>query len=261
MTSISMLSIPSLPRLVVTVLTAMFFSDLAFYPMPPAMAEPASPIASIYTSTADKACRKVSSVKVGDDEEYGSERICPGAAGLVVLKIEQDLREIISVGRNRKQAGAEPAASQSFGPFNSTTDTIEWRSGSDGKPFAMIQRWHIADNSDTGANSAKVDTGFALEFAPDNKRRVFFTRTGTHFARKRADKDGRPITKQMLVVTRLPPGAVCHVAYVDVKANPNANAVARKAADDMARSFDCARDKVTSAGEKGRTTELALPRR
>jgi hypothetical protein len=39
----------------------------------------------------------------------------------------------------------------------------------------------------------------------------------------------------MLVITRLPPGAACHVAYVDVKANPNANAVARKAADDGPR--------------------------
>lgn len=224
-----MTSIPSLPRFVVTTLTAMFFSDLAFsglafFPMPRAVAQPASQIGSTYTSTADKACRKLSSVKVGDDEEYGSERVCPGAAGLVVLKIEQDLREIISVGRNRTQAGAEPAAAQSFGPFNSTTDTIEWRSGPDGKPFAMIQRWHIADNNDM-------------------------------------DKTGRPNTKQMLVVTRLPPGAVCHVAYIDVKANPAANDVARRAADDLARGFDCATSKVTAAGEKGRTTELTLPRR
>ena len=31
--------------------------------------------------------------------------------------------------------------------------------------------------------------------------------------------------------------------------------------DDLARGFDCAKGKVTAAGEKGRTTELALPRR
>lgn len=212
----------SLSRFVVTTLTSMFFSDLAFFPLPRAGAQPADAV-STYTSSADKSCRKVSSVKVGDTD-YGSERICPGVAGLVVLKIEQDLREIVSAGRDRKQAGAEPAASQSFGPFNSTTDTIEWRTGSGGKPYAMIQRWHIADNSDM-------------------------------------DKDGRPNTKQMLVVTRLPPGAVCHVAYVDVKANPDANTVARQAADDLARGFDCAKDKVTAAGEKGRTTSLTLPRR
>lgn len=207
----------SLPRFVVTTLTA-----LAFFPMACAGAQPAGAV-STYTSTADKNCRKVSSVKVGGSE-YGSEHVCPGAAGLMVLKIEQDLRETISAGRDRKRAAAEPAAAQSFGPFNSTTNTIEWRASAAGKPYAMIQRWHLADNTDT-------------------------------------DKDGRPNTKQMLVVTRLPPGAVCHVAYVDVKANPNANDVARKAADDLARGFDCGRDKVTAAGEKGRTTELALPRR
>ena len=50
----------------------------------------------------------------------------------------------------------------------------------DGKPFAIIQRWHIADNADE-------------------------------------DKNGRPTAKPMLVVTRLPPGPVCHVAYVDVQ--------------------------------------------
>ena len=44
-----------------------------------------------------------------------------------------------------------------------------------------------------------------------------------------------PIAKPMLAVTRLSPGAVCHVAYVDVKANPNANELARKAADETAR--------------------------
>lgn len=212
-----MISLRNLPCLVVTTLTA-----LAFLPMPQGGAQPVG-TASSYTSTAERDCRKVSSFKV-DGGEYASGHICPGPAGLVVLKIEQDLREIISAGRDRKRAAAEPAASQSFGPFNSTTSTIEWRTGPDGKPYAMIQRWHLADNTDT-------------------------------------DKDGRPNTKQMLVITRLPPGAVCHVAYVDVTANPNANEVARKAADDLARGFDCVRDKVTAVGEKGRTTQLALPRR
>ena len=60
----------------------------------------------------------------------------------------------------------------------------------------------------------------------------------------------------MLVVTRLPPGAVCHIAYIDVAANANANELARKAAD-TARSFDCAKDKVRIEGTPGRATELA----
>jgi len=64
----------------------------------------------------------------------------------------------------------------------------------------------------------------------------------------------------MLVVTRLPPGAVCHVAYVDVKANPNANEVARDAADRLAKTFDCAKDKVSVVGNSGRATTLGLAR-
>jgi hypothetical protein len=60
----------------------------------------------------------------------------------------------------------------------------------------------------------------------------------------------------MLVVTRLPPGAVCHVAYIDVKANPNANELARKAADELARDFHCGKDEVKVIGERGRATEL-----
>ena len=67
----------------------------------------------------------------------------------------------------------------------------------------------------------------------------------------------RPIAKPMLAVTRLAPGAVCHVAYIDVQANPNANELARKAADEIARNFQCSRDKVKIVGNSGRAVELA----
>lgn len=60
----------------------------------------------------------------------------------------------------------------------------------------------------------------------------------------------------MLAVTRLPPGEVCHVAYVDVAANPNANELARQAADDFARDFRCGIDQVKTIGQSGRTTSL-----
>ena len=146
--------------------------------------------------------------------------ICKGIDGLIVLVQEDDLRRTVSIGRTAKQAEKEPAANHWFGPFNFTADTIEWRRDGAGKPFATIQRWYISDNNDT-------------------------------------DKDGRPRSAQMLVVTRLPPGAVCHVAYVDVKANPNANEVARDAADRLAKTFDCAKDKISIVGNNGRATTLA----
>jgi hypothetical protein len=146
---------------------------------------------SSYTSSASKHCRVSSAANGVDDSTI---RVCPGKAGFVVLVSEDDLRETVSVGRTRAAAAKEPAAQLWFGPFNSTAATVEWR-GLDGKPFAIIQRWHIADNSDQ-------------------------------------NRDGRAIAKPMLAVTRLPPGPVCHVAYVDVAANPDANELARKAADE-----------------------------
>jgi len=173
----------------------------------------AQTFSSSYTSTAEKNCR------VKKTEPDGSVSICPGKAGLIVLVSEDDLRQTVSVGRNEKAAENEPAASSGFAPFNFTTDTVEWRAAN-GKPFAIIQRWHISDNSET-------------------------------------DKNGRPIGRGLLVVTRLPPGPVCHVAHVDVHANANANELARKMADEFARDFKCGKDEVKIAGEPGRATELA----
>ncbi|CAN5352925.1 hypothetical protein BH11PSE4_BH11PSE4_21190 [soil metagenome] len=188
----------------------------------PATTVQAAGFSSVYSSTADKDCRKTAGFKIEGDD-YASEHVCAGPKGIVVLKQEDDLRETVSVGRSAKAAALEPAAGQGFGPFNSTGETVEWRLGAKGKPFAMIQRWLIADNDDPG-------------------------------------KDGRPQTKQMLVVTRLPPGAACHVAYIDVKANPDANELARKAADESASKFDCRKNKVAVVGSRGRAIELAMPR-
>ena len=193
---------------------ALFCAD--FGPVSPANAQT---IGSTYTSTAPKDCRVTSAGNGVDDSTI---RVCPGKAGLVVLVSEDDLRETVSVGRNRAVAARQPAAQAGFGPFNSTTMTVEWRA-LDGKPFAIIQRWHIADNSDE-------------------------------------DTNGRPIAKPMLAVTRLPPGPVCHVAYIDVNANPDANELARKAADETARGFKCGKDEVKVVGGSGRAVELAMRR-
>jgi len=50
------------------------------------------------------------------------------------------------------------------------------------------------------------------------------------------------------------------LAYIDVKANPDANELARKAADEAARGFKCGKDEVKVIGESGRAVELALRR-
>ena len=176
----------------------------------------AQTFSSSYTSTAPKDCRPVGKPSKLDGS---TTQVCPGKSGLVVLISEDDLRETVSVGPNRMAAAKEPAAEAWFAPFNSAAHTVEWRAV-DGQPFAIIQRWLIADND-----------------APD--------------------KTGSPTTKPMLAVTRLPPGPVCHVAYIDGQANPNPNELARKAADEFARDFKCGKDEVKVIGERGRAVEMA----
>ncbi len=183
----------------------------ALGPISPAGAQTFS---SSYTSTAEKDCRTV-----GKPRDGGATQVCPGKSGLVVVISEDDLRQTVSVGPTQAAAAKEPAAQTWFAPFNSTGNTIEWRAA-DGKPFAIIQRWLIADNDDV-------------------------------------DKSGTPASKPMLAVTRLPPGPVCHVAYIDGQANRNANEVARQAADEFARDFKCGKDEVKVVGEKGAAVKLA----
>jgi hypothetical protein len=204
-----MRTIPSTVTILVTTLTLVATSAALV------LQSNAETIGSSYTSTAPKDCRVKSAGNGVDDSTI---RVCPGKNGLIVLISEDDLRETVSVGRNRLAASKEPAAETWFGPFNSTTNTVEWRAAN-GRPYAIIQRWHIADNSDR-------------------------------------DKDDRPIAKQMLAVTRLSPGPVCHVAYVDVQANLDANDLARKAADEIARNFKCDKDKVKTIANSGRAVEL-----
>jgi len=96
----------------------------------------------------------------------------------------------------------ERAAEQTLPPFNHLGQRIEWRIG----------------------NVAGEITPFATIL------RFFVARP-----------DGEEGEGQVLVVTRLGPGATCHVAYVDALANPDANELARKAAD-AARDFDCAKE-------------------
>lgn len=52
---------------------------------------------------------------------------------------------------------------------------------------------------------------------------------------------------QVLVVTQIQEGNSCHIAYVDARANTNANELARQAAD-AAGDFDCATDEVEVIG-------------
>ena len=177
---------------------------------------------SSYTSIAEKHCRKFDRVMI-DGYEFAATRVCEGRGGYKVFVREDDLREVLTVGKTLKLAGNEPAAGDGYEAFNSYDDAVEWRSGANGKPYALIVGWSYADNENKDAN-------------------------------------GRPKSLQLLVVMRLPPGPVCKVAYIDRAANSSANELARKAADEIAPTFKCGADTVQILGERGRAIEaLSLP--
>jgi hypothetical protein len=132
-------------------------------------------------------------------DDFGVTWACPGYKGIPVMVSESDLRNTISFGFDPE---SEPAAHQTMPPFNSLGGQIEWRiSNKEGqwKPFATIVRF-VVDNGPGGE--------------PPKKGEV-------------------------LVVTQIKPKATCHIAYIDALNNPDPNALARKAADEKAGSFDC----------------------
>jgi hypothetical protein len=147
----------------------------------------------------------------GEAEEDYGEWHCKGYGGMPVWMGAGDQRVMISFGPRAKD---EPAAHQTLASFNGEGKKIEWRlekSADPKRPFAAIMRW----------NTTK----------PDDK--------------------GDPIRGEVLVVTRLPPGAVCHVGYVDGRANRNANELAREIADRHAREFRCRKDAAVVLGATG----------
>jgi hypothetical protein len=58
-----------------------------------------------------------------------------------------------------------------------------------------------------------------------------------------------------LVVTKLGKADACHVAYVTATGTPNANVLARKVADTLARGFDCGEDRIHQYGPDGNRTD------
>src|SRR5262249_31269110 len=128
-----------------------------------------------------------------EEEDYGFWR-CQGHAGIAVRLAAGDQRMYVSFGR---KAADEPAASETFPSFNDAyKGTIEWRleklPNGTMRPFATILRWNV-----------KVS----------------------------GDEETRRASGRFLVVTRLGPGGICHVAHVDATDDPKANEAARAIAD------------------------------
>jgi len=147
----------------------------------------------------------------GKAEEDYGDWFCSGYGGIAVHVSAGDQRSYVSYGRNAKK---EPAAKQTLASFNGEGEKIEWRGerGADGKLTPFATIMRW---------STTVSSG------------------------------DEPVKGQVLVVTRLGPGGVCHVGYVDARANTGANALAQKIADENARKFRCSADKPIVLGNKG----------
>jgi hypothetical protein len=161
-------------------------------------------IAAAQTSTYTKINLDTCAVVAQDRESGSIAWSCPGLNGIPIWVAEGDLRYFVSFGPNAAQ---EVAATQTLTPFNRINDTLEWRLGADGQPYATILRWF------------------------------------TEF------DDGHQ--GQVLVVTKTGPGGTCHIAYVDARANPNANELARQAADTLTAGFQCGSSEPVIVGNVG----------
>ena len=175
-------------------------------PIPAKPALTSVPATNVYTTLDLKACKRITSDKDGGRWQ------CDGPKGYEVQFAEGDLRQFIGYGAKARE---QRAAKQTLGPFNSifkdNTDraTVQWRGVTTGGkfvPFATIVRYH-------------TDTG--------------------------DDGSGKRQRSQVLVVTKLGSAngvEACHVATIDAIVNKDANALATRTADEMARDFDCRKD-------------------
>jgi len=154
--------------------------------------------------------------RTGTAPEDGGSWRCRGFGGIAVVMTAGDARVYVSYG---PRAAREPAASQTLAAPNGEGSSIEWRIARerDGRrrPFATIMRWTTAVPTD----DPEVEDG--------------------------------TVRGEVLVVTRLGPGGVCHVGYVDGRRNANADELAREIADRYARSFRCGKDTPIVLGDKG----------
>ncbi len=148
-----------------------------------------------------------------DAEGEGGCAWCPGLKDFPVRFCESDLRQSVEYGPVPDNSGHWA----SFGQFNHILPKIEWRL-ENGAPYAAIQRRFIENQNDDIGSPDKAHEGQVLVISTV------------------ATKD-RPVS--------------CVVAYVDARANADANELARQAADDLARHFACGRDEPKFIGERG----------
>jgi len=144
-------------------------------------------------------------------------------------------------------------------PGKEAEDYGEWRcKGYRGIPVYMRagdQRIHVSYGSRAKDEPAAAQT--LASFNGEGSKIEWRIEKGKPFAAimrwstTRTDEKGDPVEGETIVVTRLGKGGVCHVGYVDGRANGNAGDLAREIADKHARGFVCEKDKPFVLGKQG----------
>jgi hypothetical protein len=167
---------------------------------------------SAYTDLDTDRCERLSP----DNAEGGFILLkCRGWEDHPVYLKEGDLRQSVLYGH--PGPAYIDGAFESFGPFNTAGDRIEWRLGPGGKPIAAILRWFIFNADPATGETSPAFRGQVLVVS------------------KVADKEKEG----------------CVAGYVDALANPQPNLIARRIADTQAGDFRCGTDRPAYHGTKG----------
>ena len=153
--------------------------------------------------------------RVGEEVAFdGATWQCESFGDIPVYVSEGDLRAYVSFEAPESDRAARTIATQTLTPYNRLGNKLEWRLATrenETWPVAVIARY-----------TTQVDHG-----------------------------DNEFDEGEVLVVAKYAPDEACHMAYVDVPANPNAETLARAAADEEAIDFDCADDEIMILGAPG----------
>jgi len=187
---------------------------------PIAVSPPAQAAESVYTETKLDKCQNLipNPEQIQIDMGVASYK-CEGYKGYPFYFDEEDVRQSTYFGHLRPEI--LDGAGETFAVFNHIGDKIEWRLDDKGVPRSTILRYTMENMNPETLEPDKALYGQVL----------VISRVG-----QPDDKTG------------------CVTAYVDALENKDANALARRLADEQAPNFPCGKEKPVFHGKRGDKT-------
>ena len=173
----------------------------------------AQQIDSVYTTYDwDTDCRTLEDNLPADEAAMSFRMVCPGPDGFYLMLSEGDARISMDYATTQRFGPWE-----SFTPFNTVHDTVEWRRqrlNEKMQAFATIHRWDVGPS--------------------DDDREILVIST----------------------VATAPDAESCMVGVIDTATTPDANELARAVADRFAPGFVCGNAQLRAFGYVGLETPL-----